>query len=116
MKMDNIDKVDPNRADDLSLVNKYAHLQKTPDEAYYHVNDNHADFEMRAEIAKVLPSIVARINKEHPNELAPLTAAYRSSEVKDIQQKYAAIRDMERKMHAEGQRRSREYRQQQRGG
>jgi hypothetical protein len=116
MKMDNIDKIDPSRADDLSLVNKYAHLQKTPDEAYYHVNDNHADFEMRAEIAKVLPSLVAKINKEHPNELAPLTAAYRSQEVKDIQQKYASIREMERKMHAEGQRRSREYRQQQRGG
>jgi hypothetical protein len=78
---------------------KYAHLGKTPDEAYRSVNDNMFDFAMQQEIGRRLPEIQSRILAEHPDELAPKTAAWRSDEVKKIRKAFDDAHDIERRKH-----------------
>jgi hypothetical protein len=85
-----------------SMWSKYAHLGKTPDEAWRSVKDNMYDFAMRQAVGKEMPNIVSRITSQYPNEIAPNTAAFRSQEIKNITKSYDDARDIERKKHQLG--------------
>ena len=99
-------KFEGNGPKEMQQLARYAHLGKTPDEAYRSAVDNAYDFEMRAEIAKRIPEIKARIQDEHRDELAPTTSAYRSKEIQEIRENYAKARELERQMHSHGRHQS----------
>ena len=82
-----------------SLWQRYAHIGKPADEAYRAVNDNMFDFKMHQAIGQQLPAIRARIQAQHPDELAPTTAAFRSKDVSDIVKAHDKARDIEREIH-----------------
>ena len=98
--LDGVDKVPATNQE--NFWSKYAHLGKTPDEAWRSVNDNMFDFAMRQEIGKKLPEIESRIHAEHPDEMATRTAAWRSDELKQIIKNYDKARDIERQKHHMG--------------
>jgi hypothetical protein len=82
-----------------ALWSRYAHIGKPADEAYRSINDNMFAFRMHQKIGEELPKIRARIQAEHPDELAPNTSAYRSKDVKAIIKAFDDARDIERKVH-----------------
>jgi hypothetical protein len=95
MLMDGVKQVDPNAPADINMLSKYAHISQTPSSALHAVNDNYIDFAMRQRIINELPKIKNKILSEHPDELAPTTAAYKSKEIQEIQQLYAEARKLE---------------------
>jgi hypothetical protein len=78
---------------------RYAHIGKTADDAYRTVNENMFDFKMHQAIGRELPKIRARIQAEHPDELAPNAAALQDKAVQEIMEQYRKAREVERKIH-----------------
>lgn len=107
MMMDGIKQVDPNAQADINMLSKYAHISQTPSAALHAARDNYVDFAMRRRIMQELPRIKNKILAEHPDELAPTTAAYKSKEIEDIQNLYADARKLELEKLRAGQHDSR---------
>jgi hypothetical protein len=99
MKLEGNDKFDPTDNNDMGKLIKFAHINRTPDEAIYTVKDNGADFDMQAKIGKTIPQLMKEIQRLHKDELAPRTAAYQSSVIEKIKNDYQLLRDLEQKKY-----------------
>jgi hypothetical protein len=108
MLMDGVKQVDPNAPADINMLSRYAHISQTPSAALHAANDNNIDFLMRQRIMQELPKIKNKILSEHPDELAPTTAAYKSSDITKIQELYAEARKLELNKLRAGQHHSRQ--------